>query len=56
MHHKNGDRHDNHPDNLEVLPNQRAHMILHHYERRESAGTRHLFSLEEALAIMGTCE
>lgn len=25
VHHRNGDRHDNHPDNLEVRPNQRTH-------------------------------
>ena len=47
VHHRNGDRHDNHPDNLEVLPDQRAHMIVHHYERREAAGVQHLFPAED---------
>ena len=43
VHHRNGDRTDNHPDNLEVLPSQRAHMIVHHLERREAAGVVPLF-------------
>lgn len=47
VHHRNGDRNDNHPDNLEVLPSQRTHMIVHHYERREAAGIRHLFPVED---------
>ena len=49
VHHKNGDPGDNHPENLEVLPSQSAHMIVHHYERRERAGVRHLFPLEAVL-------
>lgn len=49
VHHKNGDRNDNHPENLEVLPSQRAHMILHHYERREAEGVQHLFPVEDFL-------
>ncbi len=46
VHHKNGDPTDNHPDNLEVLPSQSAHMRKHHYERREATGVQHLFPLE----------
>lgn len=49
MHHKKGNRDDNRPDNLEMLPNQRAHMIVHPYERREAAGVQHLFPVEESL-------
>lgn len=51
VHHKNGDRNDNHPDNLEVLPSQRVHMIVHHYERREAAGVQHLFPVEVYLGL-----
>ena len=54
VHHKNRDRNDNHPDNLEVLPNQRAHMLVHHYERREAAGVQHLFSAREILKANAT--
>jgi hypothetical protein len=38
VHHRNGDRHDNHPENLTVLPNQAAHARQHHLERRLAAG------------------
>lgn len=47
VHNKNGDRNDNHPDNLEVLPGQRANMIVHHCERREAADVQHLFPVED---------
>lgn len=43
VHHRNGDRNDNHPDNLEVFPNQRIHMLVHHLERREERGQTPLF-------------
>src|SRR5699024_760499 len=46
VHHLNNDPRDNHPDNLAVLPSQSAHMRLHHYQRREAAGVRHLFPVE----------
>jgi hypothetical protein len=49
VHHRNGDRHDNHPDNLEVLPSQRAHMLVHHLERREARGQMPLFAREALL-------
>lgn len=53
VHHVNGDRLDNHPDNLAIVSSQRGHMLLHHYLWREAAGVRHLFSLEETLAANG---
>lgn len=53
VHHRNGDRHDNHPDNLEVLPNQRTHMLLHHLQRREATGLVPLFDLEDLLSAWG---
>lgn len=46
VHHVNGDPLDNHPDNLQVLPNQRTHMLIHHYERREKRGIQHLFPIQ----------
>jgi hypothetical protein len=49
VHHRNGDRHDNHPDNLEVLPGQRIHMLLHHLERREARGQVPLFGRDVLL-------
>ncbi len=49
VHHRNGDRHDNHPDNLEVLPSQRVHMLLHHLERREARGQLPLFARDALL-------
>lgn len=46
VHHRNGDRHDNHPDNLEVLPNHRTHMLQH----REARGQEPLFDRAEFLS------
>lgn len=48
VHHINNDPRDN-PDNLAILPSQRAHMRLHHYQQREKRGVQHLFPLETFL-------
>jgi len=32
-----------------VLPDQRAYMIVHHYERREAAGVQHPFPVGDFL-------
>lgn len=40
------------PDNLVVLPSQRHHMLVHHYERRVQQGIQHLFDLEELLRLI----
>ena len=53
MHHANGDRGDNHPDNIWLFSSQRAHMLWHHYRWREARGVRHLFPLEELLLSEG---
>lgn len=45
VHHVNGDKTDNRLENLRVLPSQRHHMVLEHYERREGRGLQHLFDL-----------
>lgn len=53
VHHRNGDPSDNHPGNLQVLPSQRAHALIHHYQRRESCGVQHLYSLGATLLAYG---
>jgi hypothetical protein len=45
VHHLDGDRHNNVPSNLRVLPDQAAHLRQHHLERRLAAGERPLFDL-----------
>ena len=37
VHHIDGDKRNNHPSNLEVLPSQSRHMMRHHYERKLAA-------------------
>ncbi len=46
VHHRNGNKDDLSLENLVVLPSQRHHMALEHYERREARGVQHLFDLE----------
>lgn len=53
VHHHNGDPNDNHPENIAVFQNQRAHMLFEHYQKREAAGISHLFTVEELLAVHG---
>lgn len=53
VHHRSGDREDGHPANLEVLPSQRAHMLLHHYVWREARGVVHLWDLSTWLELHG---
>jgi hypothetical protein len=49
VHHENGDKTDNRPENVAVFSSQRAHMLYENYQRREQAGKQHLFSVEEIL-------
>jgi len=51
VHHRDENMQDDHPDNLMVLPDQRAHMLLHWYLRREARGVQHLWDLEEWLEL-----
>ena len=46
VHHGKGGKLDNGPENIRVLPSQRHHMALEHFERREARGLQHLFDLE----------
>jgi len=50
VHHRQG--FEDLPENLVVLPSQRHHMLVHHYERRERQGIQHLFELEELLQLI----
>ena len=53
VHHDNGDKHDNHPDNVWVFNNQQAHMLYEHFRQRERRGVIHLLSIEEWLELHG---
>jgi hypothetical protein len=53
VHHQNGDKRDNHPDNIWVFSSQRAHMLYEHYQTRERAGVIHLLSIEAILDVHG---
>jgi HNH endonuclease len=43
VHHRNSDKRDNRPSNLQVLPSQSVHMCLEHLERRIAQGIVPLF-------------
>ncbi|TDE84947.1 HNH endonuclease signature motif containing protein [Deinococcus sp. S9] len=51
VHHVNGNRQDNRPENLRVLPSQRHHMVLEHLERKARAGVVPLFSVGEMAGL-----
>ena len=53
VHHEDGDRQENHPDNITIFSNQRAHMLYENYRRREAAGISHLFTIEDLLKTHG---
>ena len=53
VHHDDGNRSDNHPDNLWVFSSQRGHMIFHNYLWQEARGRVHLFTVEEVLGARG---
>ncbi len=53
VHHDNGDKRDNHPDNVWVFSCQRAHMLYENYRLRERQGIMHLFLIETLLEREG---
>ena len=50
VHHRDGDRTNNKPDNLRILPSQRHHMALEHIERKRKKGQEPLFDDDTFLA------
>ena len=53
VHHDDGNKQHNHPDNIWVFSSQRAHMLYEHYRAREARGVGHLLSIEEVLRVHG---
>lgn len=51
VHHNDGDKTNNAPDNIRVFASQRAHMLFEHYMEREARGVGHLFDVEEILNL-----
>ena len=49
VHHINGNRNDNRPENLRVLPSQGHHMALEHLQRKVERGVELLFGMEDLL-------
>ena len=49
VHHLNGDRSDNRPENLRVLPSQGHHMALEQLQRKVELGIEPLFGFEKLL-------
>ncbi len=51
VHHVDGNRGDNHPENIWVFSSQRAHMIYHKYLWQR--GITQLFAVDEVLRARG---
>jgi hypothetical protein len=51
VHHRNGNKQDNRPANLEILPSQAAHMVREHLDRREKRGIVPLFDPDEIVKL-----
>jgi len=47
VHHINGDRSDNRPENLQVMRSQGHQMALEHLQRKQKRGVQPLFSVQE---------
>ena len=44
VHHINGDRSDNHPENLQILRSQGHHMALEHLQRKLKGGVQRVIA------------
>jgi hypothetical protein len=53
VHHDDGNKRNNHPDNVWVFSSQRAHMLYEHCRAREARGIVHLLSVEEVMRVYG---
>jgi hypothetical protein len=53
VHHANGDKSDNHPENIWVFSSQRTHMMWHHHAWRLEKGVVTLFGFEVLLKADG---
>ena len=53
VHHINGDRSDNHPENLQILRSQGHHMALEHLQRKLKGGVQPLFGTDELIKSGG---
>jgi len=49
VHHINGNRNDNRPENLRVPPSQGHHMALEQLQRKVERGVEPLFGFEDSL-------
>ena len=47
VHHINGDRSDNCPENLQVMRSQGHHMALEQLQRKQKRGVQTLFTVQE---------
>lgn len=53
VHHEDGNKQNNHPENVVIFSSQTAHMLYENYYLRERAGVKHLFTVEESLEMQG---
>ena len=53
VHHEDGNKKDNHRENIYVFSSQRAHMLYEMYQKRKASGVIHLFDIEELLKLQG---
>jgi hypothetical protein len=53
VHHENGSKSDNRPENVAVFSSQRAHMLYENYYLRERAGVKHLLTIDDLRGMHG---
>jgi hypothetical protein len=52
VHHEDGNKQNNVPENIRVFASQREHMLFEHYKEREARGVGQLFTVEEVLELL----